>query len=121
MVADLKKFSSWKFNWTDALLVGAEGPELRIAQFLLQCCNAGSAQINPSMKYMAHMLNLNVRSVERAVGRLEEMGVLVCRRNSRHQSYQYSFQDEWMEAALQVRLRLSLEWQAKKSPDNVVG
>lgn len=111
---DAQRFTSWKLDWIDALTIGAKGPELRIAVHLLQRCNAESGQLNPSIAYIAHMLDCDEKSVRRSIARLRAMGVLSATRRSRNDSYRYRFLDEWMQTTLEVEKRLGLEWKAKR-------
>ena len=114
MDTEAQNFTTWKFRWLDALLVAVEGKELRIALYLLQRCNAGSKQINPSMRNVAHMLNLEVRSVERATARLVTMGVVSRTRSRRQDSYRYEFVDGWLALTEEVERSLREEWQGKR-------
>lgn len=114
MEIDAQGFATWKFKWINAMLVVIEGKELRVALYLLQRCNAGDKQINPSMKNMAHMMNCDVKSVERAAARLVEMGVVRRWRFRRKDSYNYEFLNDWLLMASDIEQRLRDEWQGKR-------
>jgi hypothetical protein len=91
--ADQKRsFASWKLDWIDALLVGLDHREFRVAVCMLQFAGPDRL-IFPSQERMALLLGCERKVVARAIGRMVKEGWIESRRRARHLPNAYQFVD----------------------------
>jgi len=121
---DLKSFTSWKLDWINALMIGVEHREFRVAVCLLQHANRETKLIMPSQRRIALLLGCSVRAVERAIGKLVADGWLRAVRRNRQMSNQYHFVEARREAMIDLRQYREDEWEiirGRSDPSEVSG
>jgi predicted transcriptional regulator len=108
--ANIKSFTSWKLAWADALMIGVEPRDFRVAFCLLQHANASTRDIYPSQARIAFLLRCSESTVERAVAKLVKNGWLERSRENRQQSNSYRFVESKLNAMTDEREFREYEW-----------
>lgn len=102
--ADQKRsFASWKLDWIDALLVGLDAREFRVAACLLQFAGQRDRLIFPSQARIAALLGVSERAVRRAIAQLVTDGWLEAMRPNRHFANSYRFVEVKRDAMIELR------------------
>ena len=87
----VRTFTSWKLGLLDALVVGLDSREFRLAFCLLQFADSTTRAIFPSQARIAALLGCHESSVKRAIAAMIDLGVLQSRRKNMRVSNAYAF------------------------------
>lgn len=98
-----RMFATWKLDWINALMIGAEAREFRVAVCLLQFANSKTRLIFPSQARIAALLGCSERAVRRGIAQLVTDGWLEALRPNRHFANSYRFVEAKRDAMRDVR------------------
>lgn len=107
---DIKGFSAWKFEWINALMIGVDHREFKVAVCLLQHASKETKLIKPSQERIAVLLGCTSKTVERATSKLVKSRVLEKVRQNRQSTNQYRFLEPWRDVMTDVRTQREDEW-----------